>query len=65
MKGNGYIWKEIYLQGEVVMLIMGMDNPEKILIKNKSLSTTTIQQLLLITHSITYNIQNRLDKLSQ
>jgi hypothetical protein len=60
MKGTGYIWKEIYLQGEQVMLIYGKDKPERILIKNKSLSTATIQQLLLIAHSITNSVQNRL-----
>jgi len=65
MKGTGYIWKEIYLQGEQVMLIYGKDKPERILIKNKSLSTDTIQQLLLIAHSITYSIQNRLSELPQ
>ncbi len=65
MKGIGYIWKEIYLQGEQVMLIFGKDKPERILIKNKSLSTATIQQLLLIAHSITYSIQNRLSELPQ
>jgi hypothetical protein len=65
MKGIGYIWKEIYLQGEQVMLIFGKDKPERILIKNKSLSTATIQQLLLIAHSITHSIQNRLSELPQ
>ena len=65
MKGTGYIWKEIYLQDEQVMLILGNDKPEKILIKNKSLSTTTIQQLLLITYSITNATQNRLSELPQ
>ena len=65
MKGNGYIWKEIYLQDEQVMLILGNDKPEKILIKNKSLSTTTIQQLLLIAYSITNATQNRLSELPQ
>jgi hypothetical protein len=65
MKGIGYIWKEIYLQGEQVMLIFGKDKPERILIKNKSLSTATIQQLLLIAHSITYSIQNRLSEIPQ
>jgi hypothetical protein len=65
MKGTGYIWKEIYLQGEQVMLIMGKDKPERILIKNKSLSTNTIQQLLLIAHSITYAVQNRLSEIPQ
>jgi hypothetical protein len=65
MKGTGYIWKEIYLQDEQVMLILGNDKPEKILIKNKSLSTTTIQQLLLIAYSITNATQNRLSELPQ
>ena len=65
MKGTGYIWKEIYLQGEQVMLIMGKDKPERILINNKSLSTNTIQQLLLIAHSITYAVQNRLSELPE
>jgi hypothetical protein len=65
MKGNGYIWKEIYFQGKEVMLIMGMDNPETILLKNTSLSTATIQQLLLIAHSITYTTQNSLSELPQ
>ena len=65
MKGIGYIWKEIYLQGEQVMLIFGKDKPERILIKNKSLSTATIQRLLLIAHSITYTVQNRLSELPE
>ena len=65
MKGTGYIWKEIYLQDEQVMAILGNDKPEKILIKNKSLSTTTIQQLLLIAYSITNATQNRLSELAQ
>jgi hypothetical protein len=65
MKGTGYIWREIYLQNEQVMLILGNDKPEKILIKNKSLSTTTIQQLLLIAYSITNATQNRLSELAQ
>jgi len=65
MKGTGYIWKEIYFQGEQVMLIYGKDKPERILIKNKSLTTATIQQLLLIAHSITYSVQNRLIEVPQ
>lgn len=65
MKGTGYIWKEVYLQGEQVMLILGIDKPERILIKNKSLCTATIQRLLLIAHSITYTVQNRLSELPE
>lgn len=65
MKGPGYIWKEIYLQGEEVIQILGIDKPERIRIKNKSLSVATIQQLLLIAHSITYTVQNRLSELPE